>query len=100
MLKKGTIAFIIVAGLWEIAVGIIYGLFFSYDETSFTAMESGSSVYSFASTSGASTKFLANTTQYPFPLAVIAIAIILLIVGTSALTQGSRWSQDTSNALQ
>jgi hypothetical protein len=63
-------------------------------------MEKGTSVYSFASTSGASTKFLANTTQYPFPLAVIAIAMILLIVGIGFLIQDSQWSQDISNALQ
>jgi lambda repressor-like predicted transcriptional regulator len=54
-------------------------------------MEKGTSVYSFASTSGASTKFLANTTQYPFPLAVIAIAMILLIVGMPLLIQDSQW---------
>ena len=80
-MKKGTLMFIIFAVAWEIAVGLLYGFFFTYNESSLTSMESGSSVYTYASTSGATTNFLANTTQFPFPLIVVALAIILLIVG-------------------
>lgn len=80
--KKGALMFIIFAVVWEVAVGIIYGLFFSYNETAFSSMESITTAYSYASTSGTSTLFKANTTQFPFPQAVVAIAIVLLIVGT------------------
>ena len=48
--------------------------------------EKVTNIYSYASTSGTSANFQANTTQFPFPLAVVAIAIVLLIVGKDMLT--------------
>lgn len=83
MAKKGTIIFIVFAIAWEIVVGIIYGIFFNYNESAFASMEAVTAIYSYASTSGASTTFKADTTQFPYPLAIVAIAIILLIVGRS-----------------
>jgi hypothetical protein len=44
-------------------------------------MENNNYVYQFAGTSGALTNYKADTTQYPFPFIVVAVAIILLIVG-------------------
>lgn len=82
-MKKGTLMFIIFAVAWEIAVGLLYGFFFSYNESSLTSMEGANSAYTYASTSGTTTNFMANTTQFPFPLIVVALAIILLIVGIS-----------------
>lgn len=87
MEKKGTIIFIIFALAWEIAVGLIYGFFFSYNETAFSSMEKVTTAYSYASTSGTSTNFNSDTTQFPFPLAIVALAIILLIVGTHYISQ-------------
>jgi hypothetical protein len=82
MLSKGTIIFIIFALLWEIGVGVLYGLLYGYSESTFLSMESGTTVFSYNLTSTASTYFKANTTQFPFPLIAVAVAIILLIVGT------------------
>ena len=93
--KKGALMFIIFAVVWEVAVGIIYGLFFSYNESAFSSMESITTAYTYASTSGTSTSFKANTTQFPFPQAVVAIAIVLLIVGTHVLRKVSQWWLDT-----
>jgi hypothetical protein len=44
-------------------------------------MENITAVFPYQYTSGSTTNFKVNSTQYPFPLAIIAIAIILLIVG-------------------
>jgi hypothetical protein len=81
MAKTGTILFVVFALAWEIAVGLLYGFFFRYNETALTNMQNVTSVYAYASTSGTSTNFQADTTQFPFPLAVVALAIVLLIVG-------------------
>ena len=95
--RVGTLVFIVCAAGWEIAVGIIYGLFFSYNETAFTAQEKVTNTYAYASTSGSTASFQADTSQFPFPLAVVAIAIVLLIVGTCGWMQGFRWWRDTSS---
>jgi hypothetical protein len=84
--KVGTIMFIVFAGAWEVAVGILYGLFFNYNEAALAAQETVTNVYSYASTSGAAANFQANTTQFPFPLAVVAVAIALLIVGNPGIS--------------
>lgn len=86
MFKKGTVIFIIFALGWEIAVGIIYGLFFSYNETALSAMENVTTAYPYASTTGSITYFQADSTQFPYPLTVVAIAMVLLIVGNHSLT--------------
>lgn len=95
MAKRGTIAFIAFAAAWEIAVGLLYGFFFYYNESALSSMESVTASYAYASTSGASTNFKADTTQFPFPQAVVALAIVLLIVGTPLSTQDCRWLPGT-----
>lgn len=88
MLRKGTALFIIFAFVWEIAVALIYGLFFSYNETAFANMENVSTAYPFAAIAGNINYYQNDSTQFPFPLAVVAIAIILLIVGTIFVNAG------------
>jgi hypothetical protein len=44
-------------------------------------MSNVTQTYAYATTSSASTNFLADLTQPPYPLAVIAFAFIILIVG-------------------
>lgn len=83
MPKKSTTVFIVCALIWEVLVGIIYGLFIRYNQTTFASMQNPSTAYYYPwSTSPTSTSFvLTNTTQLPFPQIVLVIAIILLIVG-------------------
>ena len=81
MANKSTVLFIVFALAWEIAVGLLYGWFFFYDETRLIAMESNTFAYQFAGTTGALTYYQTNTTQFPFPFIVVALAIIILIVG-------------------
>lgn len=84
--SKVTYCFIVFALLWEIAVGIIYGLFIGYNETVFQSMEGVQSTYPFSETSSQSSSYLVSSSQFPYPVAVVAIAIILLIVGNCGLT--------------
>jgi hypothetical protein len=84
MPRKSTTVFIVCALIWEVAVGIIYGLFIRYNQTTFASMQSPSTVYYYPwSTSPTTTSYVqTNTTQLPFPQIVLVIAIILLIVGS------------------
>jgi hypothetical protein len=95
--RVGTIMFIVFAAAWEIAVGLLYGFFFNYNEPAFLLQNDVTNVYSYANTSGTNANFQANTTQFPFPLAVVAIAIVLLIVGSSQTIQAWRWWPGTSS---
>jgi hypothetical protein len=71
--------------LWEIAVGIIYGLFIGYNEPAFKSMEDAQLTYAFSETSSQTSSYLVSMGQFPYPVAVVAIAIILLIVGKYSL---------------
>ena len=77
MASSSYVPFIIFAFLWEIAVGIIYGLLFGYQDLQLFNMNSVAGTYPGSTTLGV------NATQHPFPLAIIALATILVIVGTS-----------------
>lgn len=83
MLTKSTRTFIICGILWEITVAILYGLFIRYNQTTFSSMQTPTTPYYYSwSTSPTTTSNVAtNTTQMPFPMLVVCIAIILLLVG-------------------
>lgn len=80
--------FLIFATAWEIGVGVLYGLFFNYNETDIASMENITTAYSYQTSSGTTTNFEVNSTQFPFPLAAIVIAITLLIVGNGFVKLG------------
>lgn len=69
-------------------VGVLYGFFFSYNESAFVQMDSVSSVFNYNYTLDTKTVFRTNTSQYPYPQAVVAIAMILIVVGTDDLSKG------------
>ena len=83
MLTKSTRTFIICAIIWEIIVGILYGLFIRYNQTTFASMQVPSIIYyySWATSPTTTNNVSTNTTQMPFPMVVVCIAIILLLVG-------------------
>jgi len=62
MANRGTTLFIIFAIAWEIAVGLLYGWFFYYNETKLTEMNTTNSLYYFAGTNGSVTSYRATTT--------------------------------------
>lgn len=81
-MQKSLKVFLVCVALWEIAVGLLYGFLLGYAQSIFTTMQTGSTdSYYYASDSTAGTKFAVDSTQFPFPNMVVAIAIILLIVG-------------------
>lgn len=81
-MQKSLKVFLVCAVVWEIAVGLLYGFLIGYSQSSFSSMQSGSSSsYSYASDSNSVSNFTLNSTQFPFPHIVTAIAIIFLIVG-------------------
>jgi hypothetical protein len=84
MLTKSTRTFIVCAIIWEIAVAILYGLFIRYNQTSFTSMQSPSIVYyyNWSTSPTTSNTVQTDTTQNPFPMMVVSLAIVLLLVGT------------------
>jgi len=84
MAKKSTTIFLVFVILWEIAVGLLYGFFLRYNTPAFESMNKNpfSSVYKLATSPTTSTSVVVDSTQIPYPQIVIAIAIILLIVGS------------------
>lgn len=74
MAASSYVPFIIFALLWEIAVGIIYGFYFGYQDAHLAVMNVVAGSYPFSSLG-------VLATQHPFPLIVIALALILVIVG-------------------
>jgi len=81
-MQKSLKVFLVCVALWEIAVGLLYGFLIGYAQSSFTVMETGSTdSYYYSSDSPTGTRFAVDSTQFPFPHMVVAIAIILLIVG-------------------
>lgn len=72
------------------AVGALYGFFFSYNESAFVQMDAVSSVFNYNYTLDAKTVFRTNTSQYPYPQAVVAIAMILIVVGNNGLSKDWR----------
>lgn len=81
-MQKSLKVFLVCVALWEIAVGLLYGFLLGYAQSIFTAMQTGSTdSYYYASDSTTGTKFAVDSTQFPFPDMVVAIAIILFIVG-------------------
>lgn len=81
MSKKSTTTFLIFVILWEIAVGLIYGFFIRYNTTALASMNNYTYLYKLATSPTTSSNVYIDTTQSPFPQAVVSIAIILLIVG-------------------
>lgn len=86
-MKRSTTLFIVSVILWEIAVGIIYGLFIRYNQTTFTNMSSTTYQYYFADDSANFSMYTINNTQLPFPQIVITVAIVLLLVGNHSFIQ-------------
>jgi hypothetical protein len=62
-------------------VAVLYGLFFNYNEADIASMENITTAYSYQASSGTTANFKTNSTQFPFPLAAVVMAIALLIVG-------------------
>lgn len=50
-------------------------------------MDAVTSVFTYNYTVDAKTVFRTNTSQYPYPQAVVAIAMILIVVGTDDLSK-------------
>lgn len=97
-MKKSTACFLVFAIIWEIAVGLLYGFFLRYSTNSFKSMASPQVLYPLPINPTTSVNVQVNSTQFPFPQAVVVIAIFLLIVGTHLFIQVSPWSLVTSNA--
>ncbi len=85
-MNRSTKVFIVSVLLWEIFLGFIYGFLLRYNQAAFTTMNSVNYQYYFSDDSSTFKMYQANTTQIPFPMIVIAIAIILLLVGKNLLT--------------
>lgn len=67
--------------LWEIAVGLIFGFSLRYNEQNFISMSLSNSYYPYSATTTSNSLFQVNSTMFPFPMVVVAVAFILLIVG-------------------
>ena len=80
-MKRTTLCFIIMAVLWEIAVGLIFGFSLRYNEQNFISMSLSNSYYPYSATTTSNSLFQVNSTMFPFPMVVVAVAFILLIVG-------------------
>lgn len=85
-MRRSMNVFLVCGGIWEIVVGVVYGLFIRYvPQTTVDSMQNSSTSYSYyyASNKTSNTTYNINSTASPFPQMVLALAIILLIVGNS-----------------
>lgn len=89
MLKKGPLLFVLFAAAWQIMLAVLYALFLGYNESALEEMSLSKTypTFTYNYTQGSSTIFKANTTQFPFPTIVIALAIVLLVVGKHLMRQ-------------
>lgn len=62
-------------------MGIIYGLFIRYNQTAFSSMQTVANQYYFADDSTSFRMYTANSSQMPYPMIVVTIAMIFLLVG-------------------
>ena len=86
MIKTNTTIFIVFALIWEIIVGILFGVFFRYNSTALTTMFTGVGFgYPWSTDPNTTNYVVVNTTQLPYPWIVLVLAIGMLVIGNELL---------------